>query len=83
MAHRDRGISGGRPLASTKRIVEMSRHLLDLLVDAEPRETLLDLGGLQMDLTELLQIPVHLFTAKDISPRFREDVLAEVDPIFK
>lgn len=60
----------------------MSRHLLDLLVDAEPRETLLDLGGLQMDLTELLQIPVHLFTAKDISPRFREDVLAEVDPIF-
>ena len=34
-------------------------------------------------LTELLQIPVHLFTAKYISPRFREDVLAEADPIFK
>jgi len=29
----------------------MTRHLLDLLLDAEPRETLIDLGGLQMDLT--------------------------------
>ena len=54
---------------------------LDLLVDPKPGVTLLDLGGLQMDLTDLLKVPVHLLTPKDISPNFREAILAEAQPI--
>jgi uncharacterized protein len=45
------------------------------------RPTLLDLGGLQMDLTELLQVPVQIFTAKDISSKFRDAILAEAQSI--
>ena len=54
---------------------------LDLLVDAQAGVTLFDLGGLQMDLTELLKVPVHLLTTQDISPNFREAILAEAKPI--
>ena len=54
---------------------------LDLLVDAQAGVTLFDLGGLQMDLTDLLKVPVHLSTPQDISPSFREAILAEAKAI--
>ena len=54
---------------------------LDLLVDALPGATLLDLGGLQDDLESLLGIQVDLLTPGDLSPRFRAKVLAEAQPV--
>ena len=54
---------------------------VDILVDALPGATLFDLGGLQADLQELLGVPVDLLTPQDISPRFRDKVLAEARPI--
>lgn len=54
---------------------------LDLLVDALPGATLFDLGGLQVELEELLGVPVDLLTPGDLSPRFRDQVLAEAMPV--
>ncbi len=50
---------------------------LDLLVDALPGATLFDLGGLQIELEELLGVPVDLLTPGDLPEKFREKVLAE------
>ena len=54
---------------------------LDLLVDALPGTTLLDLGALQVELEEMLGVPVDLRTPGDLSPRCRERVLAEAHPV--
>lgn len=54
---------------------------LDLLVDALPGATLFDLGGLQVELEDLLGINVDLRTPADLPPKFREQVLAEARPV--
>lgn len=54
---------------------------LDLLVDALPGATLFDLGGLQVELEELLGVPVDLLTPEDLPPKVRAQVLAEAQPI--
>jgi len=54
---------------------------LDLLVDTLPGTTLFDLGGLQLELEELLGIPVDLLTPDDLPRRFRDQVLAEARPV--
>lgn len=54
---------------------------LDLLVDTLPSTTLFDLGGLQVELEELLGVPVDLLTPGDLSPKFRARVLAEATPV--
>ena len=54
---------------------------LDLLVDPLPNATLFDLGGLQVDLEELLGVTVDLLTPNDIHQKFRDNVLAEALPI--
>lgn len=54
---------------------------LDLLVDPLPGATLFDLGGLQMELEELLGIRVDLLTPGDLPPAFRERVLADAAPV--
>lgn len=50
---------------------------LDLLVDPRPGATLFDLGGLQIELENLLGVPVDLLTPGDLPPKFRDQVLAE------
>ena len=54
---------------------------LDLLVDPLPGTTLFDLGGLQLELEELLGIHVDLLTPGDLPARFRAQVLSEARPI--
>lgn len=50
---------------------------VDFLVDLEPGRSLFDLGGLLMDLQELLGRPVDVVTERGLRPRIRERVLAE------
>jgi uncharacterized protein len=50
---------------------------LDILVDALPGATLLDLGAIQVELEELLGVSVDVVTPKDLSPKFRGEVLKE------
>ncbi|MBS1223093.1 MAG: putative nucleotidyl-transferase [Proteobacteria bacterium] len=54
---------------------------LDLLVDPLPGATLFDLGGLQVELEELLGVRVDLLTPGDLPPKFRDRVLAEAVPV--
>lgn len=54
---------------------------LDLLVDALPEATLFDLGGLQMELEELLGIHVDLLTPGDLPSKLRDRVLLEAQPV--
>ena len=54
---------------------------LDLLVDALPGATLLDLGDLQDELKSLLGVHVDLLTPGDLPPKFRAKVLAEAQPV--
>jgi len=54
---------------------------LDLLVDALPGATLLDLGDLQEELKTLLGVDVDLLTPGDLPPKFRDKVLAEARPV--
>jgi uncharacterized protein len=50
---------------------------LDILVDALPGATLFDLGAIQVELEELLGVPVDVVTPRDLSPKFRHEVLNE------
>lgn len=54
---------------------------LDLLVDALPGATLLDLGDLEDELKSLLGVDVDLLTPGDLPPKFRAKVLAEAKPV--
>ena len=57
------------------------RSDVDLLVDMDPGRSLLDLGGLLMDLRELLGCPVDVVTERGLRRRIRERVLKEAVPI--
>lgn len=54
---------------------------LDLLVDALPGTTLFDLGGLQVELEDLLGVSVEVLTPGDLPMKFRDQVLAEAMPL--
>ncbi|MBD2012957.1 nucleotidyltransferase family protein [Microcoleus sp. FACHB-53] len=50
---------------------------VDFLVEMEPGRSLFDLGGLLMDLQELLNCKVDIVTEKGLRERIRERVLRE------
>ena len=54
---------------------------LDLLVDLEPGRSLMDLGGLLMDLQKELKIPVDVATERMLRPEYRERALADAVPL--
>ena len=54
---------------------------VDFLVDLERGRSLLDLGGLLMDLQKLLGRPVDVVTEKGLRPRIRERILREARAI--
>ena len=54
---------------------------IDILVDALPGATLFHLGGLQMDLQDLLGASVDLLVPEELPLQFRDSVLSEAMPI--
>lgn len=54
---------------------------LDFLVDLEPGRSLLDLGGLQMELESLLGCRVDVATERGLKARIRDRVLSEAVPV--
>ncbi|TWI09551.1 nucleotidyltransferase family protein [Aerolutibacter ruishenii] len=79
-AHRFR-VANPRVFGSVLHRVDADGSDLDLLVDPLPGATLLDLGGLQVELEELLGVPVDVRTPGDLPPKFRAEVLAEAVPV--
>jgi uncharacterized protein len=70
-----------RLFGSTLRGEDREDSDLDILVDALPEATLFDLGGLQMDLEEILGVRVDLLTPDDLPRQIRAKVVAEAVPI--
>lgn len=54
---------------------------VDFLVDLEPGRSLLDLGGLLMDMRKLLGRRVDVVTEKGLRPRIRDRVFREAVPL--
>jgi predicted nucleotidyltransferase len=57
------------------------RSDVDFLVELEKGRSLLDLGGLLMDLQTLLGRPVDVITEKGLKSRIRDRVLYEAVPL--
>jgi predicted nucleotidyltransferase len=77
-SHRARN---ARVFGSVLRGVDTDDSDLDILVDPAPGATLFDLGGLHVELEELLGVSVDLLTPGDLPPNFRAQVLAEAMPV--
>ena len=54
---------------------------VDVLVEVEKGRSLMDLGGLLMELQELLGRNVDVVTEKGLKPRIRDRVLREAIPL--
>jgi predicted nucleotidyltransferase len=54
---------------------------VDFLVELEPGRSVLDLGGLLMDLQEYLHCRVDVMTPAMLKPRVREPALREATPL--
>ena len=75
------GASNLRILGSTARGEANESSDLDILLDLEPGRSLFDLGGLSMDLEDLLGCPIDVVTEKGLKPRIRDRVLREAIPL--
>ncbi|MBI2320978.1 MAG: nucleotidyltransferase family protein [Chloroflexi bacterium] len=75
------GASNVRVFGSVARGDEDAASDIDLLVDLEPGRSLFDLGGLLMDIEELLGCRVDVVTEAGLRPRLRERVLNEAIPL--
>lgn len=78
---RQHGANNVRVFGSVSRGDARADSDVDFLVDLEPGRSLLDLGGLLMDLQTLLGCPVDVVTEKGLRPRMRERVLREALPL--
>jgi len=76
-----RGASNVRVFGSIARGEADAESDIDLLVDLEPGRSLFDLGGLLMDLQDLLGHKVDVVTEKGLRERIREHVLKEALPL--
>lgn len=75
------GAKNVRIFGSTARGDEDAASDIDLVVDLEPDRGLLDLGGLLMDLRDLLQMPVDVVTPSILKERIRRRVMKEAVPL--
>jgi len=57
------------------------RSDIDFLVEMEPGQSLLDMGGLQYELERLLGCPVGVVTERGLKARIRDRVLRESVPV--
>jgi hypothetical protein len=76
-----RGARNLRVFGSVARGEEDSASDVDFIVDMEPGKSLLDLGGLLMDLQELLGRSVDIVTEQGLKARLRDRVLQEAVPL--
>jgi len=76
-----RGARHVRVFGSVARGDADERSDVDFLVDLEQGRSLLDLGGLLMDLQKLLGRPVDVMTERGLKARIRNRVLEEAVPL--
>lgn len=54
---------------------------LDILIDPTPETTLMDVAAIQVELLQLLGVPVDVLTPQALPEKFRATVLAEAVPV--
>jgi predicted nucleotidyltransferase len=77
----ERGVRNPRVFGSVLRGNDKDGSDLDILVDPAPNTTLFDLGGLQVELENLLGVPVDVLTPQDLPARYRDEVVRESVPV--
>jgi uncharacterized protein len=55
---------------------------IDLLVDFPEQVTLFDLGGMKVELSEMLNRPIDIVTEKGINSRIKEHIYRDLKIIF-
>lgn len=75
------GTSNLRVFGSVARGEANSNSDIDLLVELEPGRSLFDLGGLLVELENLLECKVDLLTEKSLHWYIRDKVLNEAQPL--
>lgn len=75
------GATSIRVFGSTARGTATPASDIDFLVELEPGRTLLDLGGMLMDLQDLLDLPVDVVTPNSLNERIRQQVLDEAQSL--
>ena len=76
-----RGAKNIRIFGSVSRHEARPDSDIDLLIDLEPERSLLDMGGLAMDLQQLLNHKVDVITEAGLRPRIRADILKDARPL--
>lgn len=74
-------VLGVRVFGSVVRGTDKDFSDLDLLVEPTEQTTLLDIGKIQFELSELLGIEVEVLTPGALPDTMREKVLAEAQPV--
>lgn len=74
---RQHGVTSVKVFGSVATGRETRDSDVDFLVEVEPGRSLLDIGGLQVDLEELLRCKVDVVTANGLRARLRTRVLQE------
>jgi uncharacterized protein len=75
------GAHNVRVFGSVARGEADERSDLDLLVDLDQGRSLMDLGGLLMDLQETLGVRVDISTERMLRPEIRKRVMSEAVPL--
>jgi len=75
------GASNVRVFGSVARGQADASSDVDFVVELDKGRSLLDLGGLLMDLQDLLGRPVDIVTDRGLRPRIRDRVLREAVPL--
>jgi predicted nucleotidyltransferase len=70
-----------RVFGSAARGEDTEESDLDILVDHTAETSLLDLARIELRLNELLGVKVDVRTPYELSPRFRDAVVAEAKPV--
>jgi predicted nucleotidyltransferase len=78
LAHR---VTNPRVFGSVLRGEDTDSSDLDLLVDALPGATLLDLARIALEVEERLGVEVDVLTPEDLPPKYRAQVVAEAQPV--
>ncbi len=75
------GAHNVRVFGSVARGESLESSDVDFLVDLDPDRTLMDLGGLLMDLEGILRARVDVVTERMLRPKVRERALLDAVPL--
>ena len=74
-------VQNPRIFGSVPRGEDVEGSDLDLLVDALERTTLFDIAAIELELEQMLKVPVHVVTSGSLTGGLRARVLAQAEPV--